>query len=368
MNIRNARLFNMFKNLKIVYLDTERKTLLRILKEFLYASFNSRSIATYYFTDFLYKKAITNYKDYISHKEWQYMQRVICDPMTYKILGDKLYFHEYYDNFKIPVPKLLAFSIRERLFVYKEDTWDSYEVTSVDILKNLLALLLDESKKKSIFIKPTVSSGGHGIHRFSKESKSEQEPHFSSFFKHFLSGAYIYQEEVTQHSALAKINSSSLNTIRIDTFKAFGQEPEVLSAYLRIGRQKGCVDNLTGGGMRVGIDMKKGTLKKLGTTTMLHGSHFISHHPDSAIEFDGLSVPFFKDVQLLAIKAASYLPQSLVGWDIAISESGPVLIEGNTVYYAMSGADIAYGGYRRNPVYKKVADYVTNTLEQNPRR
>jgi len=362
-----SRLSTMVNNLQVVLLDKERKPIPQVAAEFLKASLKSRSLATYYFTDYLYKKSITNYQDYVPHKEWQYMQRAICDPMTHVILGDKLFFHEFFTKFGFPMPKLLAFSIRERLFVNDRDRWGSYEVTTPETLAEIVGALLGRSAHGVIFVKPTGSSGGHGILRFKDDPDIDRVAQTAPFFKDFLSGVYIYQEQVVQHSQLAPINPSSLNTVRIDTFKAFGREPEVLSAYLRIGRQKGCVDNLTGGGIRVGIHKDLGTLKKTGTTNMLYGPHWISHHPDSGIAFEGFPVPFFSEVKSLAIRAASCLPQSLVGWDIGISESGPVLIEGNTVYYAMSGADIAYGGYRNNPVYNKVTNYVKNTLN-NPRK
>jgi hypothetical protein len=43
----------------------------------------------------------------------------------------------------------------------------------------------------------------------------------------------------------------------------------------------------------------------------------------------------------------------LVGWDVAIGESGPVLIEGNSDY-DISGNDLTEGGYLANPRFRKV--------------
>jgi len=334
----------------------------QILKEFLTASFKSRSLATYYFTSFLYKNHITNYLDYISHKEWQYMQRAICDSMTYVILGDKLYFHKYFEKLKIPMPRLLAYSIREKIVVTDDNGWTSHEITTTDSLSNILTVLLAKSSNQAIFIKPTVSSGGKGIMRFSDQKTDVQNHQINTFFKDFILGAYLFQDEVTQHRELAVLNPHSLNTIRIDTFKALGQKPEVLSAYLRIGRGCGYVDNITSGGCRVGIGMETGRLKTYGTSKIYHGALYITQHPDTGVKFKGFPIPFFEEVKMLAITAANYLPQSLVGWDIAVSNNGPVLIEGNTVYYSMDGNDIAYGGYRNNPVYRKVTDYVKNVL------
>lgn len=43
----------------------------------------------------------------------------------------------------------------------------------------------------------------------------------------------------------------------------------------------------------------------------------------------------------------------LVGWDVGIGESEPVLIEGNSDY-GINSNDMAYGGYLTNPVFRKV--------------
>jgi hypothetical protein len=42
----------------------------------------------------------------------------------------------------------------------------------------------------------------------------------------------------------------------------------------------------------------------------------------------------------------------LVGWDVAIGASGPVLIEGNSDY-DITGNDLADGGYFANPTFRK---------------
>jgi hypothetical protein len=43
----------------------------------------------------------------------------------------------------------------------------------------------------------------------------------------------------------------------------------------------------------------------------------------------------------------------LIGWDVAIGESGPVLIEGNS-NYEISGSDFLNGGYLANTTFRKV--------------
>lgn len=359
---KDSRFLNMIRNFRIAYMDKDRKDLRCIIKEFLIASFKSKSIATYYFTSVLYKKNISNYLDYISHKEWQYMQRAICDSNTHFILGDKLYTQYYFEKFNIPMPPLLAYNIREKMVIEDNNTWNSHEISSVETLRNLIKILFRKSSNNSIFIKPIVGSGGHEIIRLDCRIDEVAPEQIGSLFKNFLLGAYVFQDEIKSHPDLAKFNPKTLNSIRIDTFKADGQPPEVISAFFRIGGVNACVDNASSGGCFVGINIESGILKNRGTYKLAYGGFFNTHHPETGIKFEGYKMPFFEDVKSLAIDVANCFPQSLVGWDIAISDCGPVLIEGNTLFYAMSTSDIAYGGYRKNPVYRKITDYVKNQL------
>ena len=51
--------------------------------------------------------------------------------------------------------------------------------------------------------------------------------------------------------------------------------------------------------------------------------------------------------------AAEMIPVTVVGWDIAISHDGAVLIEGNG-YYDVRMSEMAYSGYWRNPVFRRL--------------
>jgi hypothetical protein len=80
----------------------------------------------------------------------------------------------------------------------------------------------------------------------------------------------------------------------------------------------------------------------------------LTEHPISKARFENFTIPLFNQVKELVIKAAGLVPVlRLVGWDVAVSESGPVLIEGNSDYDT-SGNDLADEGYRANNVYRKV--------------
>ena len=54
-------------------------------------------------------------------------------------------------------------------------------------------------------------------------------------------------------------------------------------------------------------------------------------HPDSHISFDGVIVTQWPEVRSLVERSMSFLPYyKSVGYDVATTESGPVIIEINT--------------------------------------
>ena len=76
-------------------------------------------------------------------------------------------------------------------------------------------------------------------------------------------------------------------------------------------------------------------------------------HPDSKVSFEGLKVPFFKEAKKLVLDSVEKLPNKLIGWDVAITKTGPVIVEANaSPHIPMS--DMAYGGLLRNKHIKEV--------------
>ncbi|MEL6678927.1 MAG: sugar-transfer associated ATP-grasp domain-containing protein, partial [Pseudomonadota bacterium] len=72
----------------------------------------------------------------------------------------------------------------------------------------------------------------------------------------------------------------------------------------------------------------------------------ITAHPVSEKSFEGMSLPMWSDVRTLAREAHAILPDvGIIGWDIGISEDGPLVIEANTnphqhLYQLASGRGI----------------------------
>ena len=67
-------------------------------------------------------------------------------------------------------------------------------------------------------------------------------------------------------------------------------------------------------------------------------------HPDTGFAFKDFTIPFWAQITELALSAQMSIADCpTVGWDIAVTESGPVLIEGND-NWEIQTVQALYGG------------------------
>ena len=95
----------------------------------------------------------------------------------------------------------------------------------------------------------------------------------------------------------------------------------------------------------VGIDMNNGSLFETGFLKPQFGTS-VKIHPDSQVSFKDYVIPFYKEAESMALKLHRYLYRChSIGWDIAITENGPVFIEGNGLW-EISLLQAAHGGLK----------------------
>lgn len=139
-------------------------------------------------------------------------------------------------------------------------------------------------------------------------------------------GGGLLDELVIQHPDMAKINPSSVNTVRIVTLRKDGVTTP-LFGFLRMGMGGKVVDNLNSNGIAAKLELTDGSihLPAAGKDGRVH-----TCHPETGTPIVGFVVPHWEKVLQLAIQASAVVPQvGYVGWDIAVRETDVVLIEGN---------------------------------------
>lgn len=178
-----------------------------------------------------------------------------------------------------------------------------------------------------VIIKPALQSHGSGVKKFSsklgvtsiKDMTIEQL--FDSYKENF-----IVQKVVHQHERMNALNPSSVNTIRILSYRS-GMEVLVPYTVIRIGRQGWDIDNETAGGISTKIN-PDGTLGKYAYGAP--GNDMIEK-TDTGVVLEGYQIPSYEKAIETIKKLHLQLPHfNLIGWDISIDMEGdPVLIEWN---------------------------------------
>ena len=106
-----------------------------------------------------------------------------------------------------------------------------------------------------------------------------------------------------------------------------GKHTDVAYVCLRIGGGDAFVDNYHSGGMATAVDLETGCIVTDGVNEL---GKIIASHPKTGVTFKGFKIPYFKEALAMVTEACEKNKLSAyIGWDVAISENGPVLIEVN---------------------------------------
>ena len=179
-------------------------------------------------------------------------------------------------------------------------------------------------RNDDLICKPLEGSSGVGIERHTKEEWRGREEAFLQELRDKKIG--IVEERVIQHPKMAEMCPTSVNTIRIATLLG-DKKQGIVYAFLRIGNGK-VMDNADQGGMAARIDLESGTLLTVGADKQ---GNTYTEHPMTHTPIIGFQIPYFKEACDMCLKAAQKVPQMrFVAWDVAITEKGPVFIEGNS--------------------------------------
>lgn len=164
---------------------------------------------------------------------------------------------------------------------------------------------------------------------------------------------WVVQPRVNAHRDVARITSAKgLPTVRVLTATVDGH-PRLLFAALKITVRDNVTDNFEkgkSGNLLAPIDPESGVVGcPWGSCTS--GWPVMAPfpvHPDSGQPIEGAALPLWRELVVLAERAQASLPGfRSVGWDIAIAEHGPVIVEANATY-DMSVLQIAHQrGLRR---------------------
>lgn len=150
--------------------------------------------------------------------------------------------------------------------------------------------------------------------------------------KNILKGQpLLFESIVKQNHQFTSFNQSSVNTVRMMTALYPNNEVKVIASFIKIGRTGSCVDNAgSGGNVDVAIDIPTGKLYNAIEFNSWHNIVKITHHPDTNSPIEGECIQNWDKIVKYVCDFQARIPQiKIIGWDVAITEQGPVIIEIN---------------------------------------
>jgi putative polysaccharide biosynthesis protein len=138
---------------------------------------------------------------------------------------------------------------------------------------------------------------------------------------------FLLEQRLVPHARLAEFIGPTLCSVRVQTIVARNGQPQILAAVFKLQPGTVGVDQLVHGAVGCWVELDSGRLGR-GRTRTQRGD--VSVIPGTDRPFAGFELPHWPAVRDLALRAAAAFPWArAIGWDIGITDQGPVLIEGN---------------------------------------
>jgi hypothetical protein len=204
--------------------------------------------------------------------------------------------------------------------------------------QRLREFLTDEANFP-LFGKPTEeqqSLGSVGLRRYLPQERS-LETHDGSVTldafveqlrTHYAKG-YLFQKLVSPHTAMRAVCGDRLATVRIITI-VDEAGPKVFRACWKIPAGGNAADNYwRPGNLLAQLDIAEGKVLRVLSGSGLELQQF-DRHPDSGAALIGFQIPHWRrlvDIVLEAARLMHHVP--LIGWDVAVLDDGPAVVEMN---------------------------------------
>ena len=275
---------------------------------------------------------------YLSRVQQVRLERAMNPPNDEGVLN-KLVFKVYARHFSLPVAEMYGL-FEPRLGF----TAAGAELRTRDQLESFIAGLPVDR----FLFKPIAGNHGDGIHlchrlangaidvagvgEMSTDALYDRmsESHYGRYGA-CVADSYLCEAHVVQHPFFDNYARTCTQTCRIVLFATAGGEIQLVGALLKLGTEGKFVDNVGESGLAARI-YDDGVLG-VGVRQMPDGLEYFDTHPETGFPITGQKIPGFAEALEAARKAQASIPQlRLLGWDIAITESGPIILEGNNYW------------------------------------
>ncbi len=257
----------------------------------------------------------------------------LLNPKKYYILSRNKYVaHRVLENVGVRMPELYAYYSPE-----------GYVPFSNEVVSDCAALaaLLNRKQVSSCVVKATEGAHGDHVTVVNDIEYTDGDCNLVLYDgdKTSLSSILgkeplLFESVVKQTTQMAAFNQQSVNTIRIMTVLMPDGQAHVIAAWFKLGHKGSCVDNAGNGGNIDGcVDVTTGEMKYAVQFDGFRKVKEVERHPDSNIQINGVRIEGWETVKSQVIAFQQAFPFcKAAGWDIAITDDGPVVIEVNDMW------------------------------------
>jgi hypothetical protein len=283
----------------------------------------------YYVFDLFRPERFANARHYILRYELKggfhnlvhFHTRVTMRRSTKESLKDKLLFFRRCEKAKVASPRVFQVATADGAFA-----GESYQG--------------DGLPPHDLFIKPAKGKGGRGCEKWlyregAYEGPTGQRLSEADLRAHILAlvakrGRYLIQECLRNHPDLMRFGGG-LTSLRITSCKDESGGFEVTNAVLKMSLAAGSsVDNFHQGGAVCRVDVATGEVGPAWDNWIKRPCVLHHAHPGTGAAIAGMMLPCWPETVAMVARAAGLFPDRImVGFDVAITDRGPVIIEGN---------------------------------------
>jgi hypothetical protein len=243
--------------------------------------------------------------------------------------GHKMAFEALMTGFGYPTPKTKA--------LYSHEA--NYPAFAMLRSAADLKAYLTDASVYPLFGKPVQSSlslGTAGLEGYDQASGSLRltngrevalDDFIADVVENYADG-YILQDIIEPHPQVAKLAGRHASTVRFYTLGG-PNGVELFRACWKITAGANMSDNIWRGNILAALDYETGQIKRAVRGSGLDQVE-VETHPDTGTPLVGFAVPEWQRARQLVLDAAQVLAEiPVIGWDVAISSHGPLLVEAN---------------------------------------
>jgi hypothetical protein len=275
---------------------------------------------------------------------------------------DKVLFDAYCRRLELPVPRTLA--VLRRPSGWKTDG------RPLSALADWAAFFERELPAEFV-AKPADGFWGLGVRAFDREGDGFREAAGRVFSAAELAAELVaaapgtrplvLQERLHNHRTIAALSGSAgLQTIRMVTLVHDDGSAGLYLSLMRIIGGDAVVDNFKSGrgNLAALVDPASGVLDRATSwRPPTVGPVYFTDHPRTGARIPGFALPCYEEACELVLRAARlFLPLRTIGWDVAVTPTGPVLVEGNACWDPVSWVFMATGSEEAHRRWKLLLD------------